>query len=121
MLQVQIISGMLIVLCVVLILNMVRKRKLELKYALPWLAGAFLLLIVDVFPVILFRVSVIIGVATPVNTLFLVAFCFIITLIFVLTITVSRMSERIRKLTQIIAMNEEKLNELSAMVEEKNR
>ena len=120
MLQVQIVSGVLIIVCATLILNMVRIRKLELKYALPWLTGAFLLIVVDIFPVILFRISEFIGVATPVNTLFLLAFCFIIALIFVLTITISRMSERIRKLTQIIAINEEKLNELSAL-SEKNK
>lgn len=120
MLQVQIVSGVLIMVCAILILNMVRIRKLELKYALPWLVCAFLLLVVDVFPIILFRISDVIGVETPVNTLFLLAFCFIIALLFVLTITVSRMSERIRKLTQMIAINEEKINELSTL-EEKNK
>lgn len=118
MVQLQLISGAFLLLALLYIIYTVRGRKLELKYSLPWMGVIVLLIIVDIFPVILYRLSVFIGVATPVNTLFLLAFCFSIALIYVLTVTVSRMSDRIRQLSQVVAINEEKINRLEKILEQ---
>ena len=43
------------------------------------------------------------------NTLFFLGFVFSLVLIFVLTVSVSRLSERIRQLSQAVALLEQKL------------
>jgi len=46
------------------------------------------------------------GIASPINMLFFLGFCFSLIIIFVLTVAVSRMSVRIKTLAQEIALYE---------------
>lgn len=103
-LKLQIIIGILIVLAFIFIVNMVRKRALELKYALSW----FLLLlgvgILDCIPQAMNKIAKVLGIYDPVNMIFFIGFVFAIILLFILTVTLSRMSTRVRKMAQILAM-----------------
>lgn len=112
--KLQIIAAAIILTGLLIIVNMIRKRRLELKYALAWIAVLALVLIVDLAPAILNVISYFFGIATPVNTLFLLALCFSIILLFILTVAVSRMAERLRSLTQRAALLEERLERLEA-------
>ncbi|MCR4691782.1 MAG: DUF2304 domain-containing protein [Lachnospiraceae bacterium] len=112
--KLQLIVGAVLILGMLLILIMVKKRSLDLKYALSWLLGIVLVLILDCFPKLLNRLSRALGVFSPVNMIFFLGFCFSLLIIFTLTVIVSRMSERIRKLSQAVALNEEKLRILTA-------
>lgn len=116
--KVQVVAAVLLLLALVFVINMIRKRALELKYALAWIAVLTLVLLVDMVPAILNVLSYVFGIATPVNTLFLLALCFAVLLIFILTVAVSRMAERIRKLSQAVALNEEKIRELQGQIKE---
>lgn len=108
-LKLQIIIGVCLLVGLVAIVNMIRKRKLELKYALSWIIAIVFVLILDCFPVLLTRLSYFLGIWAPVNMIFFLGFCFSLLIIFVLTVTLSRMSERVRKLAQAVALNEEKI------------
>lgn len=110
--KIQVIIGVFLVIALILIVNMIKKRRLELKYALSWLAAIILVLIFDIFPILLTKVSALLGIWAPVNMIFFLGFCFSLVIIFILTVTLSRMSERVRKLSQAIALNEEKIEEL---------
>ena len=80
-------------------------------------------LVLDLFPVLLTKLSMALGVWAPVNMIFFLGFCFSLLIIFTLTVMLSRMAERVRKLAQAVAMNEEKLDrmgrELKKLQEEK--
>lgn len=117
--KLQIIAAVIILAALLAIVNMIRKRALELKYALAWIIVLILVLIVDLVPAILNVISYGFGIATPVNTLFLLAFCFSILLIFILTVTVSRLSERIRQLSQAVALNEARIEQLAQELAER--
>lgn len=108
--KLQLIIGFSLVIALITIINMIRQRKLELKYALSWLVAIVFVLILDCFPVLLTKLSAFLGIWASVNMIFFLGFCFSLMIIFVLTVTISRMSERIRKLAQAVALNEEKLN-----------
>lgn len=107
--KLQLIIGICLVVALLAIVNMIRKKKLELKYALYWLIAIVFVLIMDCFPVLLTRLSYFLGIWAPVNMIFFLGFCFSLLIIFVLTVTLSRMSERVRKLAQAVALNEEKI------------
>lgn len=96
------IVGILLIL--LLILNMIRKRKLELKYSLVWLIVMILLLFIAGSPDKLTEIAKTLGIYSPVNMVFFLGFVFSLIIIFVLTVTVSRLSARIRRLAQIVAM-----------------
>lgn len=117
--KLQMIAAVIILAALLAIVNMIRKRALELKYALAWIIVLILVLIVDLVPAILNVISYGFGIATPVNTLFLLAFCFSILLIFILTVTVSRLSDRIRQLSQAVALNEARIEQLARELAER--
>ncbi len=111
-LKLQLIIGFFLVIALIAIVNMIRQRKLELKYALSWLIAIVFVLIMDCFPTLLTKLSYALGIWAPVNMIFFLGFCFSLMIIFVLTVTLSRMSERVRKLAQAVALNEEKIERL---------
>lgn len=106
----QIILIVGIVLLLLFILNMIRKRKLELKYSLVWLIVLVLLLIIALMPEKLQEIASALGIYSPINMIFL-GFVFSLAIIFVLTVTVSRLSARIRRLAQIVAQLNEYMGE----------
>lgn len=92
------------------IVNLIRKRSLELKYAMTWLFLGVALLIVVLIPGLLDTVALIVGIYNPMNLVFFLGFLFSIVVIFVLTMSVSRNSNRVRKMAQKIALNEYRSN-----------
>lgn len=109
--RIQIIVGIVVVLALVVIINMIRQKKLELRYALSWLGVGIAVLILDCFPQLITWLSRKVGIASPVNMLFFFGFCFSLIILFVLTIAMSRMSIRIKELTQELALFEKKMDE----------
>lgn len=77
-----------------------------------WLMVGISILVLDSFPLLINWISEELGIASPVNMLFFLGFCFSLMIIFVLTVAVSRMSIRIKQLAQEIALNEKNNNEL---------
>ena len=49
--------------------------------------------------------------ASPINMLFFLGFCFSLVIIFVLTVAISRVSIRMKQLTQELALYEKKMND----------
>lgn len=104
--RLQIIVAIAILFALGVIINMIRKRGLELRYALAWLIVGVGVLVLDIFPGIMEKLASILGIYSPVNMLFFLGFCFSLVIIFVLTVAVSRMSIRIKELTQELALHE---------------
>ena len=107
--QVIVAIGLVLALCV--IINMIRKKALELRYALAWLLVGFGTLILDLFPGVMMELAKFMGIEVPSNMLFFLGFCFALIIIFVLTIAVSRMSIRIKNLTQEMALYKKYMQE----------
>jgi len=85
-------------------ISMLRKQKMELKYCLIWIFALLGVTIFAVFPQLLDMLSSLLGIATPVFTLFLICIAFLTCVCIGLTIVVSRLSDRLNKLTQNIAI-----------------
>ena len=87
------------------ILGLIKKNKLELKYALSWLFLELGIFIITLIPNLLNVISKALGIYNEINMLFFLGFVFIILVIFSLTMSLSRNSERVRKMAQEIALN----------------
>ena len=72
----QIIIAIFIIIALYIIVNMIRKRQLELKYALAWLMVGIGILVLDIFPNSMIWLADVLGIAQPINMLFFVGFCF---------------------------------------------
>ena len=110
----QIVIGIAILIVFAILVKMIRRRSLELKYALSWMAVLCALLLFDCVPKLLIVVSDFLGIYAPVNMIFFLGFCFSLVIIFSLTVALSRMSNSIRTLDQMVALNEKRLQELEA-------
>lgn len=109
--RIQIIISIVIVVALCVIINMIRKKALELKYALIWLGVGICILILTLFPEIMEWMTSLMGIELPTNMLFFLGFCFALIILFGLTLVVSRMSIRIKDLAQELALYEKKEEE----------
>lgn len=107
--RLQIIIVVIIVLVLGKIIRMVQKKRLALKYALPWLGVIICLLIADLFPGIVEVMSDWMGIDLPINMLMFLGFGFILILCFVLTLYTSKQTDEIRQLAQEVALLREEL------------
>ena len=104
--QLQLTIVIIAFIALTIFILMIKKKQLELRYALVWLMMGVGVLIMGVFPIFIFGLSELMGIADPVNMLFFIGFCFSLAIIFTLTMAVSRMSKRIKDLAQTIALLE---------------
>lgn len=111
-LTLRIFFGIVDLIFLVVILNMLKKKKLNLKYTLTWLFAAFALLVVDCFPQIIEGIMNLVGVASPVSMVFVLEALFVLVILLSLTAIVSHLTERVYRLTQTIAIMEKKIREL---------
>ncbi len=109
--RIQIIIAVFIVIALIVIVNMIRRKSLELRYALAWLVVGISVLVLDLFPGAMEWLSKMMGIALPSNMLFFLGFCFALGIIFILTVAVSRLSIRIKNLTQELALYEKRQEE----------
>jgi len=102
--RIQIIIAIGVLIALTVIVNMIRRKYLELRYALAWLFVGVSILALDCFPGLITWISRQLGIASPVNMLFFLGFCFSLVIIFVLTVAISRMSIRMKQLAQELAL-----------------
>lgn len=109
-LRIIILIGSLITLTT--IINMIKKEKLELKYALSWIIINGGVLIVCIFPQLIEWIALIIGVALPMNAIFFIGMICSLLIVFSLTIAQSRNSQKLKDVTQKLALLEHELEKI---------
>ena len=98
------------------ILKRIRQSKLQIEYAIFWIIFSGILLIFSVFPFLVALVTRLIGMELPVNFIFLLFILILILKAFFQTIETSALENKVRNLTQRLAIEEkERQEELSAM------
>lgn len=115
-LRFQIIIAVIVLIGLVYLVNLIRKNRLELKYALSWIVVSVLVLILACFPVIMDKLATLLGIASPVNMLFLFGFLFISLIILTLTVALSIAASSVKRLTQKTALLDKRIKELEDKV-----
>ncbi len=111
--RLQIIMIAASLLFLIYVIAMLRNKKIELKYTLIWLLTATFFLVMAVFPDLIKKISKLLNIVEPVNTLFLLIIFFMLLIIFTLTIAVSRYANRVKTLTQEIGIIKMELDKFS--------
>lgn len=107
----QIVATMGALALLLIVLELVRRRRLLERYALLWLAVGIGLTVLGAWRGLLTNVSNVIGVAAPPNALFAVGLGFIILLVLNFSVVISRLSDQTKVLAQRLALLEERLRE----------
>lgn len=85
----------------------IRQSKLEIEYALFWIGFSVMLIVLSVFPQIIYWLTDLIGIQSPVNFVFLVIIFILIMKSFMMTLEISQLNHRLKNLVQEIALKEE--------------
>ena len=95
----------------VVLLELVRRRRLHERYALLWLFSAGVLLALSIWsPLLDWLATDVFGIKYPPNALFAVAFGFVLVLLLNFSLAVSRLTDQSKVLAQRLALLEERLH-----------
>lgn len=113
---------LLIAVCIyfIMVFCLLRRKTLNLKYTLLWLASGSVMLILALFPQLLQSFASLVGIYDPMNALFsLIIFCIIIILMS-LTAIVSKLNRKTKTLIQALALLEKRVRDSEDISNEKN-
>jgi hypothetical protein len=96
------------------ILELVRRRRLLERYALLWLLAGVVLLGLAIWRGALEQLAALVGIASPPNALFFVAFGFVLVLLLHFSVAVSRLTDQSKVLAQRVALLEERIGPVRA-------
>jgi hypothetical protein len=94
-----------------LILELVRRKRLMERYALLWLFSTFLLLVLSLWSGLLNSLASVLGVSYPPSALFAVAFGVVLVLLVHFSLAISRLSDQNKMLAQRIGLLHRELGE----------
>jgi hypothetical protein len=106
-LRVVAIAGTVVLL--LLVLELVRRRRLLERYALVWMAVTALLILLTLWDGLLTSVASLIGIGYPPSALFLIAFGFVILLLLHFSVAVSRLTDQSKVLAQQLSLLDERV------------
>jgi hypothetical protein len=99
---------------VLIIFELLRRRRLIERYALLWLLSSIVLLGLSVWTGLLEVISKAVGIVYPPNALFMIAFAFVLVLLLHFSIAISRLSGETKVLAQEVARLDKEMREVAA-------
>ena len=107
--RLQIVAVGLVFALLLVVLELVRRRRLLERYALLWLLSCGVLIIVAIWRGLLGKLADATGIVYAPNAIFLVALVFVLFLLLHFSVAVSRLTDQSKILAQRIASLEERL------------
>ncbi len=102
------------------ILKKIRQSKLQIEYAIFWIVFSGVLVIISLFPWLVSLFTRLLGMQLPVNFVFMVFIFILLVKLFMMTIELSTLENKVKDLTQELALAEkERRDELLAKEEKK--
>lgn len=90
------------------IMKKIRKNRVDIDHAIFWILFSGVLVLVSIFPKVITWAASVLGFLSPANMVFLVIIFLLIIKLFSITLKLSALENKIRTLTQHIAITEEK-------------
>ena len=109
-LQLALLAGSIIVLFIVL--RFVIKNKMSIRFAIVWVIWSLAMIVISIFPSIIYSLSNLLGFEKPVNAIFLLMIFLLYCLSFYLFVSISKHNEEILNLNYEIAALKKKIEEL---------
>ena len=102
------------------ILKKIRQSKLQIEYAIFWIIFSGVLVIISLFPWLVSLFTRLLGMQLPVNFVFMVFIFILLVKLFMMTIELSTLENKVKDLTQELALEEkERRDELLIQKEKK--
>lgn len=117
----RIFALILIITYFLVIIKLLIKRKFALKYSLLWLFSGGVMLIIALWPNILFWGTNILGIEVPSNGLFAISIFLVVVIMVSLTSVISEFAIKIKGMIQCMALMEKRIRILEDRLKEKNK
>ncbi|SEG02248.1 DUF2304 domain-containing protein [Lachnospira multipara] len=105
-LRLRIIIAAILLIGLLYVIQKIKKGKLELRYCITWLLLPIVIFFIVVIPGALQGLANLLGIYNVMNMVFFLGFIFVIAVIFNLTVAVSKLDDRVRKLVQKEALKD---------------
>ena len=112
--KLQVVAVLAALVLLLIVLEMVRRRRLMERYALLWMFSAVVILGLAAWQDALNVLAEALGIASPPNALFFIAVAFILLLLLHFSAAMSRLADQSKVLAQRQAILEEQLSRLEA-------
>jgi hypothetical protein len=110
-LRISIVAGAAALVLILVVFELVRRRRLDERYALLWLVTGVVILVLAVWRSALDRLALLIDVSYPPSILFALAGVFILLLLLHLSSVISKLTNQNKRLAQRVAILEGEMRE----------
>lgn len=101
------------------ILKKIRQSKLQIEYAIFWIIFSGVLVIISLFPWLVSLFTRLLGMQLPVNFVFMVFIFILLVKLFMMTIELSTLENKVKDLTQELALAEKERRDKLLIQKEK--
>ena len=109
--RLTLVAGLAVVLVLGVVIELIRRRRLQERYALLWIVTGVAMLVLATWRGALYALADATGVAYPPSALYLVAGLFVLVVLLHYSTVLSRLSDQNKTLAQRIALLEQKLRD----------
>lgn len=109
MYKIQILSLIGTVVLFLVILHTIKTGKVKIRYAILWMATCLCMFAISIWKPLIDSIARSVGIYYPPSVLFLIAFLFLLAIVFHFSIVISSLADRLRRLTEDLAILEERL------------
>ena len=117
--QAYMLLGALVLLAIIFVF--LKKGLMTVKYSLLWLGLSIVLVIFAACPYVVFVLRDILDFEMPVNLVFLLMFCFVLVVLLSLSIAITQLADKCKRLTQENALLEKRVRELERRLPPEDR
>jgi hypothetical protein len=110
--RLQVVAILVTAALLLIVLELVRRRRVMERYALLWLFSSAVLLVLSIWSGLLEQLASSIGIETPSNALFAIAFGFTLVLLLHFSMVISGLTDQNKVLAQRLALLQQRLAEL---------
>lgn len=114
--QLQLFMILGAVMLLLIIFTFLKRGLMSVKYSLLWLLLAVGLVIAAAFPYVVYVLRDLLDIEMPVNLVFLLMFCFVLVVLLSLSIAISQLADKCKRLTQTNALLEKRVRDLEELV-----
>jgi hypothetical protein len=116
--RVSVVASLAALVLLVVILELIRRRRLQERYAVLWLVTAVTMLVLAIWRDGLAQIADLAGIAYPPSALFVIVSLFILAVLLHYSTVISRLSDQNKILAQRLALLERDLEEASGVANE---
>jgi hypothetical protein len=107
--RLTLVAGLAVVVVLGVVIELIRRRRLQERYALLWIVTGGVMLVLAVWRGALYALADVTGVAYPPSALYMIAGLFVLVVLLHYSTVLSRLSDQNKTLAQRLALLESKL------------